>query len=170
MQRRGPVHRACPTCQPTNQSRGTPCTLRRLQARTRSTTDRRAPKSEAPKTTATTATTGSSATSSAQERQADGEAGCAEPNRLPEASTLEPRPGAVPGRVSSAAAVHAQSQRAATQRQTCATRESRCTRITCGHERWDIPCCCNEVRDSTYVVDTRVTARSWCGDEQPPSK
>jgi hypothetical protein len=63
----------------------------------------------------------------------------------------------------------AHSQRAATQRQTCATRKSRRTRIACGHERWDIPCCRNEVRDSTYVVDTRVTARSWCG-EQPPSK
>ena len=166
MQRRRPVHNACLTCQPTNQSRGDPRTLCRVQARARRPTGSRAPRSKAPETAATAATTGSSTTSSAQKRQAAGEAGCAEPNRLLEAST---RPGAVPGRVSSAAAVHAQSQHAATQRQTYATRESRCTRITCGHERWDIPCCRNEVRDSTYVVDTRVTARLWCG-EQPPSR
>ena len=161
MHRRRAVHNACPACHPINQSRGDTSTFRRLQARARRPTGSRAPRSKAPETAATTATTGSSATRRAQERQAAREAGRTEPNRMLEASTPQPRPGAVHGRVSSAAAVHAQSQRAATQqRQTCATRESRCTRITCGHERWEIPCCRNEVRDSTYVVDTRVTARS----------
>ena len=160
MQRRRPVHHADPTCQPTNQSRGNPGTRRRLQTRTTSPTDRRAPRSEAPETAAASAITGSSTTSGAQKRQAAGKAGCAEPNCLPEASTPQPRPGAVPRSVPSTAAVHAQPQRAATQRQTCATRESRHTRVARSHERWDIPCCSNEVRDSTYVIDTLSTARS----------
>ena len=91
------------------------------------------------------------------------QAGGARPRNMFAAFTQQPRPRAVPGRTQGTTTVLAKPERAAARRKAGAAGEGGRTRVTRVHERWDIPCCCNEVHCGISVEGASAYAHTGCG-------